>query len=257
MSASRVTALFRHNLRLLAADPAPVLVTTLMPLVLMAFLQGMGRAVLEAEGYTDVSGAEHVVPGMAVLFSLFGVTYLGVAFFQEHGWGTWQRLRASPAFSIEIMLGKLLPSALVILLQLAVLFGAGVLLFGLRPTGTVPALVVMLLASTAFLVALSMLCVALLRTINQLAAIVNVGAMVLGGLGGALAPPSAMPAWAQAVAPASPAYWALDGFRTVILEGGGVTAVVRPAAVLCGLAVLAAVIAMARFRFADEKAWNV
>jgi ABC-2 type transport system permease protein len=256
MSASRVTALFWHNLRLLAADPAPVLVTTLMPLVLMAFLQGMGRAVLEAEGYTGVSGAEHVVPGMAVLFSLFGVTYLGVAFFQEHGWGTWQRLRASPAYSIEILLGKLLPSGLVVLLQLAVLFGAGVVLFGLRPAGTMPALAVMVLASTVFLVALSMLCVALLRTINQLAAIVNVGAMVLGGLGGALAPPSAMPAWAQAVAPASPAYWALDGFRTVILEGGGVAEVARPAAVLCGLAVLAAVLAMARFRFADEKTWN-
>jgi ABC-2 type transport system permease protein len=256
MSASRVTALFWHNLRLLAADPAPVLVTTLMPLVLMAFLQGMGRAVLEAEGYTAVSGAEHVVPGMAVLFSLFGVTYLGVAFFQEHGWGTWQRLRASPAYSIEILLGKLLPSGLVVLLQLAVLFGAGVVLFGLRPAGTMPALAVMVLASTVFLVALSMLCVALLRTINQLAAIVNVGAMVLGGLGGALAPPSAMPAWAQAVAPASPAYWALDGFRTVILEGGGVAAVARPAAVLCGLAVLAAVLAMTRFRFADEKTWN-
>lgn len=256
MSASRLAGLFRHNLRLLAADPAPVLVTTLMPLVLMAFLQGMGKAVLEAEGHVGVSGAEHVVPGMAVLFSLFGVTYLGVSFFQEHGWGTWQRLRASPASSLEILVGKLLPPALVILAQLSVLIGAGVLLFGVRLTGTLPALVIMLLATTVFLVALSMLCVALFRTINQLAALVNVGAMVLGGLGGALAPPSAMPAWARAVAPASPAYWSLDGFRAVILEGGGVIRVLAPAAVLGGLAVLAATVATVRFRFTDEKVWN-
>lgn len=257
MSIRTFPALFGHNLRLLATDPAPVVAIIAMPLVLMAFLQGMGKAVLEAEGYTGVSGAELVVPGMAVLFSLFGVAYLGTSFFQEHGWHTWDRLRASPASPLAIMLGKLLPSAAVILLQLLVLFTAGSLLFGIDLGGAVPALAVMMLATTGFLVALAMVCVAFIRTINQLSVFVNVGAMVLGGLGGAFTPPSAMPGWAQAVAPASPAYWAMDGFRSVTLAGGGLATVLRPAGVLCGLAGALGVIAAVRFRFTDEKVWNV
>ena len=117
MSLRRTVAMIRHNTHLLLSDPAPIIVSTLMPLVLMAFLQGMGRSVLVAEGFDGATGAEQVVPGMAVLFSLFGVIYLGMAFFQEHGWGTWDRLRSSPAGSVEILVGKMLPSGLVILTQ--------------------------------------------------------------------------------------------------------------------------------------------
>lgn len=255
MSPRATAAVFRHNVSLLLADPAPIIVTTLMPLVLMAFLQGMGRAVLETEGFAGSSGAEHVVPGMAVLFSLFGVISLGMAFFQEHGWGTWDRLRSSPAGSIEILVGKMLPSALVVLTQMVVMFASGVLLFDLNITGSLTALVVMILATTVFLMALSMLCVAVFRTINQLSAAANVGAMILGGLGGALAPVSAMSAWVQTVAPASPAYWALQGFREVILFGGGVQSVLTPAVVLIVASLLAATIAASRFRFADDKVW--
>ena len=62
MAFRRSSSLFRHNLLLLAADPAPILVTVLMPLVLMAFLQGTGAAVLQAEGFADANGSEQVVP---------------------------------------------------------------------------------------------------------------------------------------------------------------------------------------------------
>ena len=247
--------MFRHNVRLLLADPAPIVVSTLMPLVLMAFLQGMGQSVLTIEGFTDATGAEHVVPGMAVLFSLFGVIYLGMAFFQEHGWGTWDRLRSSQATSFEILVAKMLPSALVILTQSVVLFTAGSLLFGLEVTGSVAALAIMIVVTTVFLIALSMLCVAMFKTINQLSAAANVGAMILGGLGGALAPVSTLPGWAQTVAPVSPAYWSLSGFRSVILEGGGLLSVLTPAMVLLGLSLIAALAATKRFRFTDEKVW--
>lgn len=256
MSPDRTVAIGRHTTRLLLADPVPIVVTTLMPVLLMAFLQGMGQAVLAGEGFPEANGAEQVVPGMAVLFGLFGVMYVGMAFFAEHGWGTWERLRASHATAPEILFGKLVPPALVMLLQTVVLFGAGWLLFGLRIRGSLVALVAMMLATTVFLVAVSMACVAILRTVNQLSAAVNVGAMVLGGLGGALAPVSVLPAWARAVAPLSPAYWSLEGFRAVTLAPGGLDAVLVPVAVLLGSSVVIAAVAARRFRFTDEKAWS-
>jgi len=255
MSPKRFAAIFQHNTRVLVADPGPIIVTTLMPLVLMIFLQGMGRTVLESEGFAGASGAEHVVPGMAVLFSLFGVIHLGMSFFQEHGWGTWDRLRASPASPIEILLGKMLPPASIILIQSVVLFAAGALLFDLDIRGSVVALGAMVLATTVFLIALSMLAVALFTTISQLSAATNVLAMILGGLGGALAPLSVLPDWAQTIAPISPAYWSLMGLRAVLLEGGGMQAVLVPVGILLGASLVVAALAASRFRFTDEKAW--
>jgi hypothetical protein len=68
---------------------------------------------------------------------------------------------------------------------------------------TAAALVLMMLTGTVFLTCLSMLAVAVFRTINQLSAAANVGAMVLCGIGDALAPLSAMPTGAGPRSPQS------------------------------------------------------
>ena len=48
-----------------------------------------------------------------------------VAFFREHGWGTWDRLRSSPATASEILFGKLLPSVGLGILQIGVVVAVG------------------------------------------------------------------------------------------------------------------------------------
>ena len=256
MSWSRSRTLVAHNWRLLMADPGPIVITTLMPIVMMAFLQGTGRAVLRGAGFATASGAEAVVPGMAVLFAFFGVGFIGTGFFSEHGWATWDRLRASSASSLEIVLGKIIPSAALMLAQLVVMFLAGAVLFGLQVNGSLAGVAVMMLVSIAVLVAISMLFTAVLKTANQMMAVVNLAAMVLAGIGGALAPVDALPDWARALAPLSPAYWMLTGFRAVVLEPGGLATVVVPAAATLAFAGGAAAIAAWRFRVTDEKVWD-
>ena len=253
---SRGGVLFRQNVRLLLSDPSPIVITTVMPIVMMAFLRGTGEAVLRQQGYPDATGAEVVVPGMAVLFALFGVGYIAVGFFSEHHWGTWPRLRASAARPVEVVLGKILPSALLEAVQLVVLFVAGALLFGFTVQGSVGGVAIMIGACTVFLVAMSMLFTAMFTTMNQLNAVVNLAAMVLGGLGGALAPIEALPGWAQTIAPLSPAFWMLDGFRRVVLEPGGWASTLGPALVTLGFAAGAGLVAAWRFRLTDEKRWD-
>src|SRR5512143_275858 len=107
-SGGRTATLFRQNLALLARDPAPIVITTAMPLILIAFLKGTGAAVLHQAGISGVNGTEVVVPGQIVMWAFFGVAFLATAFFAEHKWGTWDRLRASAARPVEVMLGKLL-----------------------------------------------------------------------------------------------------------------------------------------------------
>jgi ABC-2 type transport system permease protein len=256
MNWSRSWTLIRQNWALLMADPAPIVLLFAMPLVMMTFLQATSQAVLRNAGYANASGAELVVPGMAVMFAFFGVGYAGTAFFGEHGWGTWDRLRASQATTLEIVLGKILPAAALMLIQLVILFLIGVVLFGMQIKGSVLGVAVMMLSCIALLVAMSMLLTAVLRTANQLMAVVNLAAMVLSGIGGALAPLDALPAWAQTIAPLSPAYWMLKGFREVILEGKGVDATIVPAAATLVFAGTMAIIAMLRFNMTDEKVWN-
>ena len=256
MNWSRSLVLMRQNWALLIADPAPIVLLLAMPIVMMTFLEGTGRAVLRGAGFPNASGAELVVPGMAVMFAFFGVGYIGTAFFSEHGWGTWDRLRASRATTLEIVLGKILPSAGLMLAQLVLLFVVGMAVFGMQVNGSMLGIGVMMVACVAMLVAFSMLLTAVLKTANQLMAVVNLAAMVLAGIGGALAPVDVLPGWAQVIAPASPAYWLLKAFRAVILEKGGLDATIVPAAATLVFAAVMAAVAIWRFSVTDEKVWD-
>jgi ABC-2 type transport system permease protein len=256
MNWSRSRTLILQNWDLLMGDPAPIFLLIAMPLVMMTFLQGTGRAVLQSAGYANASGAEVAVPGMAVMFAFFGVGFIHTAFFAEHGWKTWDRLRASRATTLEIVMGKIIPAAFLQLAQLAFLFVIGIVVFGMQVRGSGLGVAVMMGACIVFMIALSMLLTAVARTANQAMAIVNMVAMVLPGLGGALAPIDVLPDWARTIAPASPAYWMLKGFREVILEGKGAEASIVPAAVVLLFAAALAAIAMLRFNVTDEKVWD-
>jgi ABC-2 type transport system permease protein len=255
-SGGRTATLFRQNVALLLRDPAPIVITTAMPLILIAFLKGTGAAVLEQQGFMGINGAEIVVPGQVVMWAFFGVMFLATAFFTEHRWGTWDRLRASAARPIEVLLGKLLPSTALVLVQMSLLFAIGVLVFGMRVRGSWAGLALLILASTAFMTAMAMLMVATLRTASQVQALTNLGAMVFAGLGGALGPVEVLPGWARAIAPASPGYWMIEGFRGVVLDGASLGATLRPVAVVLAMTLGVALVAVWRFSFTDEKVWE-
>jgi ABC-2 type transport system permease protein len=82
------------------------------------------------------------------------------------------------------------------------------------------------------------------------------GMVLFGAIGGALVPLSVLPGWARAIAPVTPTYWVMRGFRAVILDGRGLGAVAGPVVVLLSMAALFAVVALRRLRFDETKiAW--
>lgn len=250
MSPSRSAALIRHELRVMLADKEALIVLMAMPLVMMAFFQPVARLALSSENPT-ANGSEFTVPGMATMFAFFLVGFIGFSFFAEHQWNTWERLRASPATNAEILAGKVVPAMLVCVVQQAALFTVGIVVFGMRIRGSVLGVVLVSLALTVCLVALGVLMAAVMKTQQQLNAMSNLGAMVLAGISGALVPISVLPAWARSVAPVAPQYWAMRGFRSTILDGGGVSSVLLPVGVLLAFGVVAAGLALLRFRFDD------
>lgn len=255
---NRIKAIAKHDLRLLATDPAFLLMMTVSPLGFMAFSEkSFGLALQFENPGQDVSGAAFVVPAATVLFGGFMVGNIGFWIFREHGWRTWERLRSADLTSAELMVGKAVVPVLTLALQMVVLLGGGSLLFGLRLQGSLAGFLLVAAVLALVEVALGFMLLSLCRSVMQLNAITSAGSLVLGGLGGAMAPIELLPGWAQAIAPATPAYWAMQGFRSVTNEPGRIGDVLVPCAVLLGFAVVFAVVAVSRFEVESTKvAWD-
>lgn len=252
---SRSAAIARHEFRLMARDRGMIVSLVIMPAILIAFLKPAFGPLLEAQGVDGANGAEQAVPGIAVLFAFFASSTVAYAIFRDHGWNTWDRLRSSPAHSVEILAGKLAPAFALTLFQLAALFLMGVVGFGLVIRGPVTGLVVTSLALAACLTALGALITSVLRSTQEINTATNVLGMGLAGLGGAFTPLESLPVWAQAVAPATPTYWAMRGYRGVILDTG-LDDVFVSSLVLLGFGAVFAAIAARRFRFDEVKHWG-
>lgn len=249
--------LARQDLSLLLADPVPLVLLLGIPMVFVGFLKPAGFLALVAEGYPGTNGAEQAVPGAAATFSLFVTGLVGLTFFREHGWGTWPRLRASPAGATQVLVGKLLPLTVFSLVQLGLIFGAGAVVFDLHVKGPVMALVVVSVPVALCSVALGVALVAVCRSLSQLNALANLGTALLAGVGGALMPLRLLPHWVRVIGPVSPAYWAMKAYRAVILDGDSLSGVVRPCLFLLGFTAAFTLVAVLAFSSEEHKtAWS-
>lgn len=245
-------AVTKVQLRILRNDPWFLVVMFGMPLVVMPlFKDTIGLSLIES-GFENATGAELVVPGQAVLFGFFVGGSAGFCVFREHGWRTWDRLRASQAPPAALLAGIATPWVVILTGYQTMLLLVGGLTLDLRFNGGSPlAVLAVMVAYSTLVVSFIMWASSSFRTVHQLNAVQNVGAMAFGGLGGALVPIEQLPGWAEAIAPATPAYWAMQGYRSVFLEAAGIGDVVTPVVVMGLAGAVFAVLAARRFR-ADE-----
>ena len=143
-----------------------------------------------------------------------------------------------------------------VLAQFVVVIGVGVLVFDLHVRGDAFALVPLVLVFSISLVLLGVAVTAICRTAQQANSFAYVGMVLFGAIGGALVPYNVLPHWARLVAPATPTYWAMRGFRSVILDGRGLGAMAAPTGALAAMTVLFAIVSLRRLRFDETKtAW--
>lgn len=255
MSGRRSWALMRHELKALLDDPGSLVFLLIMPLLMMALMKPLFELSLRAEGFVSANGAEQAVPGMAAMFSTFTASFAGFTFFGEHGWNTWDRLRASQATTPDIMVGKLMPTFLISITQLAALFALGVVLLDLAIVGSLVALSIVVTAFSMSMLSFGMAITALSRTSLQLNTFANLFGIVFAGIGGALVPISVLPDWVRGIARFVPTYWAMDGFRDVILGGAGISDVLGITFVLLVFTSVFTIVAATKFRFEETKVY--
>jgi ABC-2 type transport system permease protein len=254
MSPSRSAAIALNELRVLRRDPMPLIVLLLMPLINASLLSRAFRAALVLSGHPRASGADFTIPAQIAMFGFFLVPYTGFLFFREYQWKTSARLRASPASTVDIIVGKTVPMIALGILQVAVLLLIGDLAMGLHLHGEAPAVVAISVVYICCAVAIGVALTAGLRTMQQLNAVGFLGATLLGAIGGALVPLSALPSWTRNISGITPQYWVMRASHDVILDHKASLSILLPIVVLCALSAVSIAVSVRLLRLDDEKA---
>jgi ABC-2 type transport system permease protein len=196
------------------------------------------------------SATEQNVPAYTIFGVFFIVLPLAAGFMREKQEGTFQRILAAPISKSALLLGKLLPYYLVNLVQIALMFTVGSVLFGVH-MGRAEALIPVSLALAACANGLGLMVAALGRTEAQIGALGVFCAVVLSALGGMMVPAFVMPELMKTLSRLTPHAWALAGYHDVMLRGLGLASVWKETAVLLGFAAFFYLIALWRFRFTE------
>jgi len=194
------------------------------------------------------TATEQNVPAYTIFGVFFIVLTLASSFLQEKKDGTFQRILAAPLSKTALLIGKLLPYYLVNLIQIALMFCIGVVVFGMK-LGHLPALVIVSLALAAAANGLGLLVAALGKTEPQVNGLSVLLAITLSALGGMMVPTFIMPNLMKTLSLFTPHAWALAGYHDIIIRGLGTKDILSEMFALLGFASAFFVIALWRFRF--------
>ncbi len=195
------------------------------------------------------TAAQQNVPGYTIYGVFFIMQTIATSLFREKNEGTFRRLQAAPLSQAALLTGKMLPYFLVNLVQIALMFTVGILVFHMTLGNNYLALILLSLASAAAATGMGLLLASLTKTQEQAGSLGTLLAVMLSAIGGSMIPLYVMPHFMQTLAKFTPHSWALNGFQDVIVRGLGVSAILPSVGVLLGFAVIFWGIAIWRFRF--------
>ena len=149
-----------------------------------------------------------VVPGYTVMFVFFIVLFMARSFIGERDLGTLNRLQLAPVSRPGIMIGKTIPFVIISLVQTALLFLAGRLLFGME-WGAQPLLIVpVMLCTTIAATSLGLMVASIVRTEAQVSAYGNFLVLTMAGISGCMMPRNWQPELMQQLGLVTPHAWA-------------------------------------------------
>ena len=198
------------------------------------------------------NAGDFTVPGYLTMFVFFAAALAAEAITRERANHTMERLMANGTRRESVVVGKYLGSVYRGAMQLAVLWGVGLVAFridlGFSPATVIMVSVLMVLTSAAFGVMLA----GLVRTTASASSAAVLASLVLAPVGGCWWPLFVTPEWMQTLARITPHGWANSAFNKLMLFGAGGGDVVLEMAALVAFGVGFLVIAFARFRLSPH-----
>jgi len=191
---------------------------------------------------------------VAFMFLLFASVHGAVSLLEERESGLLDRVLAGPGGIGVLVNGKYLYLVAQGVVQVAVIFVAAWLLYGLDlPGHLLPWFVVTLVACLAA-ASLAMLLASLCQTRRQAQTIANTVILVMSALGGSMVPRIFMPDALRQIGWLTPNTWALEAYSGIFWRQDGLTGIVQP---LVLLALTGAIGWALAYWFARRRAYGV
>jgi ABC-2 type transport system permease protein len=190
---------------------------------------------------------QQTVPGYTVMYVFFIIGYLASAIRSEKLNGTFKRLLSLPVSRWQLVAGKLGAGLTIGVLQVAIMFAIGALLFHLD-LGRDPfalALLTITLVASANAIGLAA------STTRLRGGVLTAPLIVSALLGGCMFPIDLMPRFMRVLSLAMPHSWALNGYMNLMVRGQGLVQVLPQIGVLLVFTAVFFFIAVRRFRFED------
>ncbi|HUZ43912.1 MAG TPA: ABC transporter permease [Acidimicrobiales bacterium] len=230
-----------------AASPGHARPGPLPPELLAAAAEPPSLAITDEGRGGRQSLLGYFAPSMAIVFLFIGVGAVARSVLAERQTGTIARLGAAPVRAGAVVSGKLGGLLLVALTGILVLWGATSLAFSAN-WGRAGPVAVMCLVTAVAISGLALLVTSFARDEGQADTATLVIGLVLALLGGNFFPPGSLPTFLADLSLATPNGWALQGFGSLALDGGGWSAVVGPVLALSAFTALCVGVAAPRLR---------
>jgi len=188
------------------------------------------------------------VGGWALMFLLFTLTGAASSIFDEQKSGVILRLLSAPVSGVHILWSKYIFSILLGIIQLFVLFLAGMFFFKIDIFSNIFNLMLVILAGATACTAFGMLLAAFCRTAAQASGWGTFLILTMSAIGGAWFPTFLMPGFIQVISKFTIVYWAVDGFLMVLWRNASFTDILPNLAFLFGTAAVINTISIIRFR---------
>jgi ABC-2 type transport system permease protein len=176
--------------------------------------------------------------GLGVMFLMFSAAGAGGALIEERESGTLDRLLSTRLTMATLLAGKLAYLTSLGLVQIAVMFVWGWLVFGLELRGHVTGFLLMALPTALATSAFGLVLAAVCRTRKQLVAVSNLVILSISALGGSMFPRFLMPEGLKKLSLVAFNSWALEGFLDVFWREAPLGALLPEIAVLLAWAAL-------------------
>jgi ABC-2 type transport system permease protein len=206
---------FVRDVRQSLRNPAWVMIGLTQPLLyLVLFGPLLEKVVSATPGLPPGNAWQVFVPALLIQMGLFGTAFVGFALIAEYRAGVIERMRVTPVSRTALLLGRVMGTALQLVVQAALITLCAVLFTGLRvpPLGVLLGLVLVALlgvtmASSSYALALR------LKSEDALAPLLNSVLMPVLLLSGILLPMSIAPHWLYVLSRFNPFSHVVDAER--------------------------------------------
>lgn len=206
----------KNELLIQARNPLWLFFGLFQPIVYLALFAPFLSGIANTPGFPGGSAIQFFAPGLLIMNALFGASFAGFGLVDQLRTGFIERIRVTPVSRLAIVLGLVLRTSVVLVVQSAILLGTA-LFFGLTMNmlGTFVLFVLMILigitmASFSFTIGL------ITKEEGTLAAITNFITLPLLLLSGVMLPVAFAPMIIQTMAKFNPFFYAVDAARALM-----------------------------------------